>query len=330
LIALFSTLTTLNAIAQESMKFGIDVAYARETVKMDIRMTYGSMWAGAWNQKSGWGGIESQLKTAKKNGLIPVIHWWYWGDDISPNVLENGRWDARQGVQKDKAAWYRLSNELANLIVRVMGPDSPAFVVIEPEFNKNGIEAYEPFNDLLAEQAEIFHRKGNIKVVIAFGNWAPEHWSRFSRAVGQSDFVGTQLLQSSIRNAATYLKAVDMLIAGARELQKRFDKPSLVIDLALSSYPRDEYEEYQAAVISELFARLPELKSAGVRGVIWRQLVDDPKFDTTNYHGTAERFWGLLHSNGRPKAAFASFARGIQSEASGQPVAYAELSASSR
>jgi hypothetical protein len=312
------------------MKFGIDVAYARETVKLDMRMTYGSIWAGPWNQKWGWGGIESQLKTAKSNGLVPVIHWWYWGDDISPNVVENGRWDARQGVQKDKAAWSRLSNELANLIVKVMGPNSQTLVVVEPEFNKNGIETYEPFDGMLAEQAAIFQRKGTIKVVIAFGNWAPDNWSRFSRAVAQSDFVGTQLLQSSIRNAATYLKAVDMLVDGARALQTKFGKPCLIIDLALSSYPQEEYEGYQATVISELFARLPELKSAGVRGVIWRQLVDDPKFDTSNYHGTAERFWGLLHSNGRPKAAFASFARGIQSETSSRPAALGQLSTSNR
>jgi hypothetical protein len=211
-----------------------------------------------------------------------------------------------------------------------MGPDSPALVVVEPEFNKNGIETYEPFDGMLAEQVNIFHRKGNIKVVIAFGNWAPEHWSRFTGAVAKSDYVGTQLLQSSIRNAPTYLKAVDMLITGARDLQGRFNKPCFVIDLALSSYPQPTYEGYQAAVIKELFARLPELKKVGVRGVIWRQLIDDPKFDTTNYHGMAERFWGLLHANGTPKAAFAPFLHGIQSETSGRPATYSDLSSSSR
>jgi hypothetical protein len=312
LIGLFSMLTTPNATAHEPIKFGIDVASARETVTRELAMTYGSMWAGPWNQKSGWGGIESQLKAAKKNGLIPVVQWWYWGDDISPKVVENGVFDARQGVRKDKATWQRLSKELADLIVRVMGPDSPTLVVLEPEFNKNGIETYQPFDDLLTEQAKIFHRKGNLKVVMGFGNWAPEYWNTFAGAVAQADFVGTQLLQSSIRNATTYLKAVDILIAGARELQVKFDKPSFIIDLALSSYPESAYEAYQEAVIKELFARLPELEKTGVRGVIWRQLIDDPKFDTSNYHGLAERSWGLLHADGTPKPALATFVRGVQ------------------
>jgi hypothetical protein len=320
LTAFLLMLTALNASAQQPVRFGIDVASARETVNKGLPMTYGSMWAGSWNQKSGWGGIESQLKSAKANGLVPVIQWWYWGDDISPKAVENGCWDARQGVRKDKSAWYRLSSELADLIIRVMGPGSPALVVIEPEFNKNGIESYEPFDGLLSEEVKIFHRQGNIKAGIGFGNWNHEQWSRFSDAVAKSDFVGTQLLQSSIRDAGTYLKTVDTLINGARDLHGKFNKPCLIVDLALSSYPQSQYEARQAAVIKELFARLSELKSAGVRGVIWRQLADDPKFDTSNYHGMAERFWGLLKADGTPKAAFEPFVRGIQSETTGQAV----------
>ena len=36
-------------------------------------------------------------------------------------------------------------------------------------------------------------------------------------------------------------------------------------------------------------------------------LADDPNFDTNNYHGIAERYWGLLHSNGSAKEAFRWF-----------------------
>jgi hypothetical protein len=321
-----AALTVLTATAQEAIKFGIDVASAGKTADKSLPMTYASIWAGSWIQKSGWGGIETQLKSAKANGLVPVIQWWYWGDDINPKAVEDGCWDARQAVRKDKATWYRLSNELAERIVRVMGPDSQALVVVEPEFNKNGIETYQPFDAMLAEQVDIFHKKGNIKVGIGVGNWAREYWSTFAGAVAKSDFVGAQLLQSSIRDAATYLNAVDTLITGAGYLQGNFDKPCLIIDLALSSYPQAKYEGYQAAVVKELFARLPELKKVGVRGVIWRQLTDDPKFDTSNYHGVAERFWGLLNADGTPKAAFEQFVHGIQAESNLIQVASAQES----
>jgi hypothetical protein len=47
--------------------------------------------------------------------------------------------------------------------------------------------------------------------------------------------------------------------------------------------------------------------AVGVVGIIWRMLADDPAFDTSNYHGIAERYWGLLHADGRAKAAFRWF-----------------------
>ena len=89
-----------------------------------------------------------------------------------------------------------MSTELSDHIFKAMG-DRETIVVLETEFNKQGIETYEPFDAYLAEVVEIFHRQGNVKVVIGFGNWAPQHWSRFDRAVGEAGIGGTQLLQSS-------------------------------------------------------------------------------------------------------------------------------------
>lgn len=91
--------------------------------------------------------------------------------------------------------------------------------MIEPEFNKGGIENYEPFDGYLAEQAAIFHQRA-LLVVIGFGNWGRSHWSGFDRAVASADILGTMSL---------------------------------------------------------------------------------------NYHGIAERYWGLLHADGRAKSAFRWF-----------------------
>lgn len=55
---------------------------------------------------------------------------------------------------------------------------------------------------------------------------------------------------------------------------------------------------------------MPEFRAAGVQAMIWRLLADGPAFDTANYHGIAERYWGLLHSNGSPKTAFRWFRGG--------------------
>jgi hypothetical protein len=277
-------------------------------------IAYGSIWAGAWNQRWGWGGIEEQLNTAKATGVTPVIQWWYWGDDITPACVESGCYDARQGVQKDKATWARMSNELADLIVRVMGPASGTIVVIECEFNKSGIENYEPFDGYLAQHAAIFHGR-NLMVGLEFGNWGRPLWANFDRAVAASDVLGAMALLSSLRDPSTYQTATDMLLDAARYYQTTFGKPVLITDFALSSYPEPTYETLQDIEIAEFFARMPEFRAAGVQGLIWRTLKDDPTFDTSNYHGIAERHWGLLRADGSQKAAFSTFLNGMLASA---------------
>jgi hypothetical protein len=169
---------------------------------------------------------------------------------------------------------------------------------------------------MLAEQARLFHSRGPIRVVVGFGNWGSSEWGRFDRAVAASDMVGIQLLRSSVREPGPrYLGAVDALVTGARALRAKFDKPVMIMDLALSTYPSQEYERHQANVLRQLFARSSELKGAGVFAVIWRQIVDDPDFDTSNYHGQAERHWGVVRADGTAKPAFAVLRDGIQAEA---------------
>lgn len=296
------------------MRFGADIEGLGRAQAHGLPFTYGTFWIGSWTQRWGWGNTQQKLRTAAANNITPVINWWYWGDDISPQCVEQGCWDARQGVWKDKATWYRMTDELARTIAMTMG-GRETVVVIETEFNKGGIENYEPFDGYLAEQAAILRAHGaNIRVVLGFGNWGRESWSRFDRAIAASDLMGVQLMRSSIRDAATYGHAISTLVSSVQYLRSAFAKPSIVTDLALSSFPTAGYEGVQAQVVAELFARMPELKSAGVQAVLYRMVVDDPSFDTSNYHGEAERHWGLLRADGSQKPAFSVFAAGIREE----------------
>ena len=308
------TAAHVHSAGSTSMRFGVDIDSVERARKHGLPMAFGTFWVGAWTQKQGWAHAESQLDAARRANVTPVINWWYWGDDISPSCIENGCRDARQDVHKTKATWYQMSEDLSRLIEKTMG-DREVIVVLETEFNKGGTETMEAFDGYLADHAAIFHRRGNVKVVLGFGNWGRDHWTRFDRAVAASDYLGTQLLRSSVREDTTYLQAVDTLIAGANYVQQTFGKPSFVVDLALSSYPAAQYEPRQAAVTRELFERLPELKAAGVRGILYRMIADDPGFDTSNYHGVAERHWGMLRADGTAKPAFAAFAQGVRDEA---------------
>jgi hypothetical protein len=301
-------------VTLEPMRFGVDMASVGKTASEGLSVAYGAFWVGPWTQKYGWEETDRHLEDARKLHVVPVVNWWYWGDDISPKAVEEGVEDRYHHVRKDRASWTRMSRQLAGRIERAMG-GREAIVVLETEFNKNGIEGHAPFDGYLAEQIRFFHSKPGIKVVLGFGNWGGQSWGRFSRSIADSDLLGIQLLQSSVRDAATYAKAPDALVSAARYIHTQFHKPSLIVDLALSSYgPR--YEESQAAVMTELFRRLPELKVAGVKALIWRAVKDDPRFDTANYHGEAERHWGLLRADGSPKPAFAAFTAGVRAERS--------------
>jgi hypothetical protein len=302
-------------VAQAPVQFGFDTKSVSRARALGMPVTHASTWAGAWNQKFGWNGIEDDLRRAATEGAVPVIQWWYWGDDISPACVERGCRDQYHGVRKDRATWTRLSNELADLIVRVRGPNAQALVVIETEFNKNGIETYEPFDGYLAEQAAIFHRRG-LKVVVGFGNWGHVHWKNFDRAVAAADLLGTMALQSSVRDGLTYMSGATQLITAAQYFQNTFAKPTLV-DFAFSSYPAPSWEADQDAVIRDIFRRMPELRAAGVHAMVWRMLSDDPAFNTDNYHGMAERYFGLLRADGSPKPAFVPYLAGMVAEAGG-------------
>ena len=294
-----------------AMSFGVPVEALPSADTYGAPMRYGVFWMGSWTQKYGWGYAEQQLAAAKARGITPVVQWWYWGDDISPDCVERGCQDARQGVWKDKATWYRMTRELGAVIQNVMA-GAPAIVVIENEFNKGGIENYEAFDGYLLDQIVELHRIAGLKTVVGFGNWGLSNWARFDRASAASDYVGTQLLRSSVRDAATYQQAVDTLVSGSVHLNNTFRKPSLVMDLGLSSYPSAEYEILQEAVVRSLFTRLGELSGAGVSGIFWRAIVDDPAMNTSNYHGMAERYWGFIRADGTQKPAFRPFIDGIR------------------
>lgn len=294
-----------------AMRFGVHVDSLAKADSHGLPMDFGVLWMGSWTEKYGWGYAEQHLAAARAKNITPIVHWWYWGDDISPDCVERGCQDNRQGVWKDRAKWYRMTRELAGVIERTMG-GREAIVILESEFNKGGIEGYEPFDGYLLDQIVELHRVPGLKVILGFGNWGLGNWARFDRAASAADMVGTQLLRSSIRDAATYHQAVDTLVSGVAHLHNTFRKPSFVIDLAVSSYPSAEYEAHQQAVVTELFQRMGELKGFGVEGIVWRAIVDDPAMDLSNYHGIAERHWGVVRADGTEKPAFRPFADGIR------------------
>jgi hypothetical protein len=311
-VAMCALLQVSSASAQTAqMKIGFDANSIKRARELGLPVAYGSLWAGAWNQERySMDGITHQLDAARDAGVTPVIQWWYWGDDLSPECVQSGCRDKYYGVWKDKATWDRMSNELADRIVRSLGPRSNAIIIVETEFNKASMQSNETFDGWLAEKAAFFRSKG-LRVVVGFGNWGRENWRNYDRAVAAADLIGVQALLSSVRDERIYLDGAEMLIGAAKFNRSAFGKPSFVTDFAFSSFPEPSYERFQDTVIRDIFRRMDELSAAGVEGMVWRMLADDPNFDPANYHGLAERHWGLVRADGSRKMSFEPFKNGM-------------------
>lgn len=306
---------------EAAMRFGMDINSIQPQVDAGIKPDYGLFWVGVWNLKSGWGGPDAQMDKAYAAGVTPVIQFYYWGDDISRSCLANGCWSDLHDGWKDQANWSKLAQQLVDhLHLKMKGRE--AVVVVETEFNKGDVATYEPLDQQLADKAR-FLKQGypNATVVLGFGNWASNYWGTWDRAVAASDMTGLQAMRGSTKNSLTsYQGLVNGTLDGAKKLQSLFGKPVFVSDIALSTYPEPEYLDHQAKVLGQLFARMDELKAAGVRALVYRTFRDNPNFDLANYYGQAERHWGLAWAgNSTWKPAMRVWVDGIQAERAAAP-----------
>jgi len=100
-----------------------------------------------------------------------------------------------------------------------------------------------------------------------------------------------------------YLSVGKTAVEYASYLHSTFELPILLAYLAVSSH--GGWEAEQAAAISELGAHRAALRNAGVFGVMYFQLYDDPAH--VGYFGDAEPHFGLLRADGTAKPALQAF-----------------------
>ena len=254
---------------------------------------YGQTWVGKWIKTSGWGSFESQLRTMRDSGVTPVIQWYYWGDDISPNCVKYGC----EG--RTKGEWDAMAKELATRAKNVMGTRT-FYVVVEPEFQKNGIEDWETFDGYLENQANLIKGAApSAKIVTGFGHWG--NWDLFDRAVAASDMVGFQVLRGSTRD--TKEKAVataDYMISLTKQLKARWGKSVMVYDLGISTY--GGWESTQEQALKNVIAKRAALDEAGVKAIVWRYVNDNSL--SKGYFGEAEKYWGVKRTDGSKKPAY--------------------------
>ncbi|HEX2022906.1 MAG TPA: hypothetical protein VHH36_09325, partial [Candidatus Thermoplasmatota archaeon] len=281
-------------LASASLSIGVDAASVDDVRAAGATPAYGQIWVGTWtNSANGWASYESALRDLRDQGVTPVVMWYYWGDGISVDAVKYGR-DGKSLWQ-----WNWMAEELARRADGVLDW-RPFYVVLEPEFNKNGIQSWETFDGYLAEQAQDVKREApNARVVVGFGHWGG--WDLFDRAMAASDLSGFQQLRASTRDSSSEaIGLADEALRITRDLKGRFGKGVLLYDLGVATY--GNWEWVQEKSLQRFSALSGDLERAGLKGVVWRYLRDNSY--SSGYFGAAESSWGVLTSWGSKKAGF--------------------------
>lgn len=280
-----------------TVAYGID-AYGARHLPGGVKPNYGTIWIGAWTAHSGWNYLDGEVAALRDAGITRAIQFYYWGDDISQACLEQGC------AGKSKAQWFTLADQLGARLNAGLGTRS-ALVIVETEFNKNDATAHETLD---GDMADII---GRIKaghpaahVGIGFGNWNPDWWPLFDRAAAAGDFVGLQSLVSFTRHTqGDHERFFGATLQGAGRLSELFQKPVVLDDVGISTWPEPGGLDWQAQLVGQFVDGEADLWHAGVSAVLYRSWQDAAGMPLEHYFGEGERHFGLAWSDGRAKPA---------------------------
>ena len=308
-IALLTTALPVSGQTSATVPLGSSANSVSELTAAGAPPTFASYWVGEWMAQSGWGGLESMLRSSKSAGTTPVLYWYYWGDSISPQCVENGC------NSRNKAEWNSLTTTLATKVRDIMG-GAPVFIVLENEFNKGGITdtSYAPtFDAYLEAKANELKAVDGVEIVLGYGAWGESSWGRFPKAIAASDMIGFQIMRASTdpshqHDAMQYYRGAPDKIASVLTHIRSLSpgKDALLYDIALSSYPDATWERAQNETLAGMMARRAEYAENGLRGMVYREM-RNTDMSPANYFGYAEQHWGLKTKSGVAKPAWSTW-----------------------
>ena len=240
------------------------------------------------------------LAEVHARGVVPVVVHYFFGDDIS-----------QQRVEAQRDAWYSSMWEMSQLI----RGKQPVLVILEPEFNvappegETAITAWPGFADDLRAAAEMIRREApNALVGTCPGDFpgTPSLEPVLGPVAGDLDFIAFQEMRASTdpdAGRSGYEQVGRAAVDYARYLKRAFDRPLLLGYLAISS--QGGWEQEQKKMLAEVHEQFDALRAAGVFGVIYFQLFDDPEHE--GYFGEAEKNFGLFTAQGAAKPALNVF-----------------------
>lgn len=247
---------------------------------------------------SDWRWLRSDLlQGAHSHGYVPMINYWYFGDKISPQYVTQHR--------------DQYLSEVKNKLIPLIQDLPAAYLILEPEFNKQGIESWDGWDPLMLEVIALIRQHApQIKVGLGLGDWdqpgsEPSYISA-EKAIEASDFVASMLMLSSYTERAhadpDWSAWIRVLRLGDR-LKRRFNKPWMLAYLSIASEPN--WQSQQANELDKLHFYLPLLRQQGLFALNWFSLTDEP--NQQGWFADAEQSFGLLDAHYQKKPAFSTF-----------------------
>ncbi|MEO0225264.1 MAG: hypothetical protein ABIL76_09275, partial [candidate division WOR-3 bacterium] len=250
----------------------------------------------------GWLKRSDVLKVAQ-DGYIPLIAFWWFGDSITPDY-----------VNSNMSNWMTAIDNLSKIID--IGNDYEVWILLEPEFNKGGVENWDGWNDALITAIDRFKsnmKNGTrLKIGVSVGDWGlyPETYHLqdcLSRAAEHCDYIAFHTMRGSTKDDHQWDdidNPVPEVITYSRELarylSRTFNRPIFLAYFSISSY--GGWEDKQATVVGQMFDYRAEFMSYGMLGIGYFNYFDDPQHG--GYYGAAEPYMGLVYSNLSKKPAW--------------------------
>lgn len=236
---------------------------------------------------------KERLAASARRGHTPVISYWYFGDEISP-----------QFVREHSDAYF---DDIENNLIPLIKDLPEVYVLLEPEFNKNGIAEWDEWDDFATRAIRtIKSRVPGAKVGLTIGNWGEfeqkDSFDNIEQAVEASDFVGLMAMTSHLNEGANMDPSWSIVERSARlvtHLRRKFEKPMYFAYLAVST--AGNWQEKQASHIKQVMQDLPVMIDHGVFAFSFFTLFDDPR--QVGWFDDAEQSFGLIRADGSPKPA---------------------------
>jgi len=260
-----------------------------------------SMWI-TRNWQENWYPAKTINEDFIKKGYTPIFIFYWFGDDISPEFVE-----------KNKERYFNTLKNFSKFLQKIKGKK---IVILNPEYNENGMHNSKSF-DILQAKSILLLKQDNPDALVGvclgdFGDyskiWDETNWElnkdSLTYSAKLSDFIAFQEMRAITRNKKEeILNTPYRALAFAQYLHNTYNKPTFLAYIAISSYKANNIQKEIFKTFQKL---LPIMKnSAKLIGINLFNYIDVPNHK--GYFSTAEKYFGIKNANGEKKESFNEF-----------------------